>query len=144
MTRTFTKLLAFSLVIISSFAACTKTTTQTYTKAELIGTYTIISIRGTANNGPEQDLINVYLDECQKDDLMVLKDDLSLQMVDAGTTCVPSSNNNTGDWDLIGNTFYWNGEDYRIKSLTNTNLVIDQSTTSGSVTETITVTFIRR
>jgi hypothetical protein len=143
MTSTFTKLLAFTLVAISSFSACTKTT-KNYTKEDLIGTYTIISIRGTANSGPEQDLTNIYLDDCQRDDLMVLKSDLSLQVVDAGTTCVPSSNDNTGDWSVSGSTFFWNGEPYHIKSLTNTTLVVDQTTTSNGVTEVITVTFTRR
>lgn len=143
MTRIFTKLLAIALVAVSSFSACTKNTPQTYTKDQLIGTYTIVSITGKTTNTPEENLIDVYLDDCQKDDLMVLKSDLTLQMVDAGTTCVPSSND-TGDWNVWGNTFYWNGEAYRVKSLTNTNLVIDQTNTNGNVTEVITVTLVRR
>lgn len=143
MTRTFTKLLVLTLVAVSSFSACTKTI-KSYTKEELIGTYTIISITGTSNNGPVQNIIDLFLDDCQKDDLMVLKSDYSLQIVDAGTTCVPSSNNNTGDWGVTGNTFYWNDEPYRIKSLTATTLVIDQTTNNNGVTEVITVTFTRR
>ncbi len=144
MTRTFTKLLVLALVAISLFSACSKTTTQTYTKDQLIGTYTIVSIRGAATGAPEQDLMSVFLDDCQRDDLMVLKSDLTLQMVDAGTTCVPSSNDDSGDWNVNGNTFYWDGEPYRIKSLTNTSLVIEESTTNNGVTQTITVTLTRR
>ncbi|SEN69195.1 hypothetical protein SAMN05660816_01250 [Niastella yeongjuensis] len=132
-----------ALVAISSFSACSKTTTKTYYKEDLIGTYTIVSITSKISGSSELNVTDDYLQDCQKDDLMVLKSDLSLQMVDAGTTCYPSSND-SGDWDVNGSTFYWNGEPYKIRSLTTTNLVIEEVNSNSNNDEVITVTLVKR
>ena len=74
----------------------------------LAGTYKLTALKYKANaSANEQDYL-VYKDDCEKDDLIVLKSDGTFDYQDAGTSCTPNQNDH-GNWLLTGNTITSDG-----------------------------------
>ncbi|MFL5746484.1 MAG: lipocalin family protein [Niastella sp.] len=143
MNRTFTKLLVLVLLVITTFSACTKNNdVLAITKDNLVGTYTIISVKAKAAGTVEQDVTSDNYEPCEMDDQVVLKSDLTATYVDAGTQCVPAGAG-SDYWSVNGNILTIAGNDFTVRSLTRSTLVYEQITNVSGFVVTITSTFRR-
>jgi len=143
MNKTFTKLLVLAVLIVTSFSACVKSTnTLSYTKDNLVGTYTIVSIKSKASNGPEQDVTTSILSPCQLDDQTILRNDYTSIYVDAGVKCT-TDGGYSDTWELDGNVLSVDGNDFVIISLTKTTLVLQQINMVAGLQITETITYNR-
>jgi hypothetical protein len=143
MNRTFTQFLVLALLVVTAFSACTKSTDAlTITKDNLVGTYTIISIKAKASSNPEQDVTTQILTPCQIDDQVILRNDYTSIYVDAGTKC-SIDGGYSDDWGFNGNLITVAGEDFIIRSLTKTTLVLEQTNTVAGLLITETFTYSR-
>ncbi|HEY8897494.1 MAG TPA: lipocalin family protein [Niastella sp.] len=147
MIRTFTKSLALLLLASATFTACKKDKDDeslAVTKDNLVATYTVASIK-MKSGSTEKDVTNDpnYVEQCEKDDELTLKADMTLQIKDAGTQCSPTSSG-PGTWSITGNTLTIDGDENTIKSLSKNSLVLENSWTVSGVTFTITTTLNRK
>lgn len=87
----------------------------------LTGTYALVALRWEANGQS----INVYneLDDCDKDNLIKLNTDKTLNFIDAGLVCDPSATEN-GTWNLVNNLLYLEDNVSTIKSFDGQTLVL--------------------
>lgn len=75
----------------------------------LSGTYRLTALTYRApGSSTEQDYL-LFMDACERDDLVILKANGSWQYQDAGTSCAPSGNDN-GTWSVTGNTISSDGQ----------------------------------
>lgn len=143
MNRNFTKILVLALLIVTAFSGCVKNNdVLTINKSNLIGTYTIVSEKARATGAAEQDVTSKNYDPCEMDDQVTLNSNLTATYVDAGTRC-SYNNGGTSTWDLNGNIFTIDGEDFTIRSLTRSTLVYEQITNVSGLDITTTWTFRR-
>lgn len=141
MNRTFTKLIVLALLAITSFSACKKSNdVLTINRDNLVGTYTIVSVKAKAPGTAEQDVTSDNFAPCEMDDQIVLKSDLSATYVDAGTQCTPPGAG-SDVWSVNGNTLTIAGDDFTVKSLTRSTLVYEQTANVSGFVVTITWTF---
>jgi hypothetical protein len=144
MNRTFTKFLVLALLAVTSFTACKKSDSDVLavTKDNLVGTYTIITVKAKAAGASEQDVTNANYDPCELDDQVVLKSDLTATYVDAGTQCSPVGGG-SDYWSVNGNIITIAGEDFTVRSLTRGTLVLEQNGVVAGLTVTATWTYRR-
>lgn len=128
MNRTFTKLLVLALLVVTVLSACTKSANDVLivSKENLAANYSPVTVIIKASGYPDQDRTNDFYAPCEKDDQIVLRSDLTATYVDAGTQCTPAGGG-SDVWNLNGNTITISGEDFTIKSLTRSTLVLEQS-----------------
>jgi hypothetical protein len=108
----------------------------TPTTSNLSGSYKTAKVTGTASgSSTEIDITNTWLDACEKDDIITLNANGTYTVVDAGTTCSPTSAD-TGTWSLVNSTtINIDGSNNTIKRFNGTNLDISFSDPSaGTVT----------
>lgn len=76
--------------------------------AGISGNYKITSLqyKMTSTSTPVDYL--VFMDDCEKDDLIILKADGTYQSNDIGLICTPN-NSNSGTWSISGNTIISDG-----------------------------------
>lgn len=104
------------------------------TKEKLVGTYKFAEIKWTPSGGTEEDIL-ANENECQKDDLLQFKADMTLVTIDAGEQCSPSTDD-TGSWEYKGgNTVVLNGTEFTIKSFVGSTLKMT-STENGTLNVT--------
>ena len=144
MNRTFTKILVIALLVVSSFAACTKGLNEplTITKDNLTATYTIVSMKASEPSLGEKDVTNDNYAPCEKDDQVVLRSNYTAEFIDAGTQCSFASSG-TGTWGLYGNILTIDGDDYIITKLTRSTLVMQQTQNVSGLVVTVTYTYRR-
>ncbi|MBN9382232.1 MAG: lipocalin family protein [Chitinophagaceae bacterium] len=102
------------MVMVSSSVlfACKKEKDNTsgcpITVDNLSGAYklTALQYKASANADPADYL--AYMDDCEKDDTMILKNDGTYKKDDAGTVCDPEETA-SGTWQLHGNTLTSDG-----------------------------------
>ena len=117
-------LFLFALAIIVSCKKNDNPATP-LTEANLAGTYALKALTWTYAGVT----INVYdsLDACDKDNLLKLNTDKTLNFIDAGIVCNPSESAN-GVWALHGDSLVLGGtgpiESSKIKSFDGTTLVV--------------------
>ena len=148
MIRSFTKVLSLVLLATATFSACKKDKNDdglAVTKENLAATYTLASVKYKVTGSSEKDVTSDpnYVEQCTKDDQMILKSDLTYEVKDAGTQCSPSSAE-TGTWTLTGSKIAIGSDETTIKSLTKSTLVTEDSYTQSGVTLTWTTTFSRK
>lgn len=108
----------------------------TPTTSNLSGSYKTAKVTGTASgSSTEIDITSTWLDACEKDDIITLSSNGTYTVVDAGTTCSPTSAD-TGTWSLVNSTtINIDGSVNTIKRFNGTNLDISFSDPSaGTVT----------
>lgn len=143
MNRTFTKLLVLALLIVTAFGACTKNSdVLSITKDNLAGTYTIITVKAKAAGASEQDVTSANFDPCEMDDQIVLKSDLTATYVDAGTQCTPAGGG-SDYWSFNSGILTIAGEDFTVRSLTKSTLVLEQTANVSGLVVTVTSTYRR-
>lgn len=97
---------------ISLLMACKKEkkeeNTCTANQQGIAGTYRLTALKYKMSaTSPEQDYL-IYLDACERDDLITLNANGTYSYQDAGTSCSPS-NNDSGTWSVNGNTISSDG-----------------------------------
>jgi hypothetical protein len=75
----------------------------------LSGSYKLTALQYKASaNAPAVDYL-AFMDDCEKDDILILKSDGTYNVNDVGTVCTPSNAQN-GTWRVEGNTLTSDGE----------------------------------
>jgi lipopolysaccharide export system protein LptC len=146
MIRSFTKALSLLVLCAATFSACKKDKNDdslAVTKENLVGTYTIASIKASASGSGEQDVTSTFLQSCQKDDQYILKSDLTMEYKDAGTACSPAGDD-TGTWSVSGSKITIDGSEETVKTLTKGTLVTEWTDNSSGMTLTIKTTYSRK
>lgn len=144
MKRTFTKFLVLALLAVTSFTACKKSSSDVLavSKDNLAATYTIVSVKVSAPNTPEQDVTSSNFDPCEMDDQIVLKSDFTATYVDAGTQCSPVGGG-SDVWSVNNGILTIAGEDFTVKSLTRGTMVLTQTANVSGFVVTVTSTYRR-
>ena len=104
----------------------------------LAGDYKITSAKA---NGI--DVLNIYLEPCQRDDVYTLNADSTYTITDAGTTCTPSSDT-TGTWSLGGNNITIGDQQFTIVGFDGSSIAATTSVMQGSLTLIVDVVFTRQ
>ena len=141
------KTLLFVAVSIASLltlflAGCSKKDSGgSYSMKSVAGNYKLTA--STVTSGGATVDYMPYIDDCQKDDLLQLKDDSTYIYTDAGTTCNPDGSS-TGEWYISGSNLIQDGDTVNIKSFNGTALVLTYTGTSGGVSATSTTTLTKQ
>ena len=97
--------LASALTIISlGFVGCSKDDDKPkneITVANIAGTYKLTALEWKLPNGETED-VYAQLEDCNRDDLVQLKTDMTILFNDAGVVCDPPGDV-SGSWELHGN-----------------------------------------
>jgi hypothetical protein len=105
--------LAFATLVISSIIlSCKKEKNNdggcSITMSSLSGTYKLTSLKYKVNGTTaEQDFL-AFMDDCEKDDLIILNQNGNYNYQDAGSVCSPD-NSSSGEWALHGRTIASDG-----------------------------------
>ena len=144
MNRTFTKFLILALLAVTTFTACQKSSNDvlSVTKDNLAATYTIVSVKAKAPNAPEQDITSSSVEPCAMDDQIVLKSDFTATYVDAGTPCSPVGGGSYV-WSVNGTTLSIDQDDFTVRSLTRSSLVLEETANISGFVVTVTSTYRR-
>lgn len=138
------KKLFFSVFAISViFSACKKDDkTCDLTTANLAASYKITSIKYKASSSvPETEVLSLWLDACQRDDITTFNTNGTVNFQDAGTVCSPSGNG-TGVWSLSGSTLTVDGEAASVSSFSCSAMTI--TFTDNTTGEVIKTTFTKQ
>jgi hypothetical protein len=74
----------------------------------IAGNYVLIAIKYKATaTSPEQDYM-IFMEACEKDDIITLNGNGTYSYTDAGSVCSPDGND-SGSWSLSGNTIISDG-----------------------------------
>jgi hypothetical protein len=90
-------------VLCVFFSSCQKNKDENCTAsvASISGSYKLTSLQYKINAGtPAQDYL-VFLDACERDDIVTLNSNGTWSSQDAGVVCIPNGNDN-GTWSLSG------------------------------------------
>jgi hypothetical protein len=131
------KKLIFFVMLVLAFS-CSKNDDNNppqITMQNLAGDYKITSAKA---NGI--DVLNSYLDPCQRDDVYTLEADSTYTITDAGTPCNPSSDT-TGTWSLSGNNITIGDQQFTVVGFNGSEIEATTSTTQGSLPVTVDVVF---
>jgi hypothetical protein len=131
---------SFILVIIGCSKKNDAPATVTATTTNLVGTYKFTAETTKSGTSASVDEF-ASLDACEKDDLVKINSDASIDFIDAGTVCTPP-NNDTTTWSLPNSTtFLIGGDSYTIKSFDGKTLILTytQTTVTPNVAYTITI-----
>jgi len=139
----------FATVVIALFSivfSCKKTTSTTNnarTVQGLSGSYSVTGLDASFA-GLDSNLYNA-LPACEKDNIIKLNTDKSVQFIDAGTKCVPPTDS-TGTWSISQNTdtIYVASQSFFIKTWDGTTLVLTDATSISGFPVTITTTLAKQ
>ena len=123
-----------------------KNDAQSYTVKQLVGTYKLTA--STSSSGGITVDNMTQMDDCEKDDLMKLLEDSTIQFIDAGTQC-GSGANYSAKFTVKGNLLIQSPEtDYAdtatIKSFSGSTLVLTAKEEYQSASVLTTVTFAKQ
>lgn len=145
-TKLFTLVLAASLSVLS-FTSCSKNadkpaTPGNSTKDKLVGSYKLAEVTLVDEEGTTDVL--ALMNSCDRDDLYVLKADMTSAVVDAGEQCSPSSAE-TGTWSLPdNNTIVLSGTTFQIKSMDGTTLKLSGEYSEDDIEATLNITYVKQ
>ncbi|AXY76248.1 hypothetical protein D3H65_20625 [Paraflavitalea soli] len=133
--------IAFSAML---FTACKKDKDEAVaaSKENLIGSYKLTEARAKVLT-QDLDVLDTYVEACQKDDVYVLNADFTAKIKDEGTKC-GNGEGYTSSWELDGNYIDIDGYSGNIKSFDGKTLVIEASGTQSGITATLTFKFAKQ
>ncbi len=141
------KILFFVLISVLTLTSCKKDDKKedkcTLSEANLAGNYKVTSIKYRDSvSGPEVEIINEFLEPCQKDDVLTFNTNHTYVNTDAGTIC---DDNNTydGAWSINGNAISLDGDAAVIEDF-NCNRFIVSQTDVDTPGDKITITYTRQ
>lgn len=98
-----TTILSLSLLALLAATSCKKDKEEMtpLTKESIAGNY--ILTQATAQSGSsERDVTEFFLEDCERDDIIQFKTDMTFEVTDNGVQCDPPTEE-TGPWALPGN-----------------------------------------
>jgi hypothetical protein len=111
-------------------------------KERLVGTYKMTELK-LIQEGQTADILEQY-EPCDRDNLYILKADMTSAVVDAGQQCDPSSND-TGTWSLEDDeTLVIDGQDWNIESLNGNTLKMSVDIEQNGVEATLKMTYVKQ
>lgn len=151
--KLFTLVLAASMAVVS-FTGCKKDAASPgkgggTLKEKLVGSYkmtklTLTYIDPETAKEKTYDVLEETYRSCDKDNLYVLKADMTSQIIDAGEQCSPSSDD-TGSWSLPdNNTIVMEDQTYHIESMDGTTLKMTVALEEDGVEETLNMTYVKQ
>src|SRR4051794_8780322 len=117
-------------------------------KEKLVGSYKMTALTLTRENPDTQkdettDVLAQYR-PCDRDNLYVLKADMTTQVIDAGEQCSPSSND-TGAWSLPDeNTITVDGQTYHLESIIGKTVKMSVEMEQEGAEATLNVTWLKQ
>lgn len=130
------------LIVVSGIAACSKKKESNVTvisKESLAGSYKL-----TAATTSGQNIYDVYLEACQKDDIYRLNADFTAAIMDGVMKCNPPGDE-TGTWNLVGNSkIVILGQEADIVSYDGKTLVVSFMNNSSGFNLLVTATFTKQ
>ena len=115
------------ILLCAFFTSCKKEQNKTCNQdmAGISGTYKITAVTYKAStSAADQDYYTQFFtDACQRDDLFVLNANGTFTLMDAGVKCSPAGDD-TGTWNVDGNTGNINGSVITIQSFDCSSMVI--------------------
>jgi hypothetical protein len=142
-----------AIAIILVINACKKSdsaTSNAKTVQNLSGTYGITAISVTASGLTIDEFATLVA--CEKDNLIILKTDLTLTYNDAGVVCTPSEEA-TGTWSLSSNSdtlkvsgipSFPTGINGYIKSWDGKTMVLTSAQTANGIPTTASITMLKK
>ena len=111
----------FTTLFIATACKKDKNTNLAYTVANLTGTYGLTALVWSDGSRTE----NIYdsLDACERDNLIQLNADMTINYIDAGTVCAPPEDG-IGAWSLSGDSLYLDTDAAKIKSFDGKTLIL--------------------
>lgn len=123
-----------SLALITTTACKKSKDAPAFTKENVAGTYKLEKVTFKYGSS-EQDITSSWVDDCEKDDVMTLKADLTFNSVDAGEEC---SGDYSGTWSIpAASKFELDGETYDVTTWDGTTLGAGQAFDFGGQNGTI-------
>lgn len=124
------KIFLSTVILVTSVISCkkedSKASTCTTNMTSIAGTYKTTAISYKASNSaPEQDYY-VILPTCEKDDIIKLNANGTVDYQDAGTACIPNGSY-SGTWSLSGNSITIDGTPGTIQLFDCKKLVVSGS-----------------
>jgi len=89
------------------------------------------------------DVLDTYVEPCQKDDVYTLNADGTYSVADAGTTCSPTSAT-TGTWSLSGSQVTIGVQQFTLVSFNGSTIEATTSVTQSGITVTADVIFTKQ
>ncbi|MCU7551617.1 hypothetical protein OCK74_21030 [Chitinophagaceae bacterium LB-8] len=133
-------LLASALVLLVT--SCKKDDSAPTVK-ELAGTYQFSKMTYQEGSSSEKDVTNDYLNDCAKDDQIILSVSRTYTAVDAGNSC--GAGNIVSAWSLLGaNTLKLGSELYTIRKYDGKNLELSITGNNRGVTSTLVRYYVRQ
>ena len=149
--KLFTLVVAASMAVVS-FTGCKKDAASPGKggglKEKLVGSYKMTKLTLTQVDPETQeeqttDILDQY-SSCDRDNIYVLKSDMTSQVIDAGEQCSPSSDD-TGSWSLPdNNTIVMDEQTYHIDSMDGTNLKMSVDIEQDGVEATLKMTYVKQ
>ena len=135
------------LTVVSMMAvsnACKKSSSSgsAITKENLQGSYTLTAVSVTIPPFPAQSVLD-SVPACQRDNIIKLNLDLTMQNIDAGTKCVPPADF-ASTWSLSGNSITVDTLSGTIKNFDGKTLVIESPVSFNGISGTSTETFTKQ
>ena len=144
--KLFTLVLAASVAVLS-FTACKKDANAPAKgggtlKEKLVGSYKMTKL-AIEQDGNSTDVLQQY-SSCDRDNVYVLKADMTTQVIDAGEQCSPSSDD-TGTWSLPNdNTIVMDEQTYHIEGMDGTTLKMSVPFEQDGVSATLKMTYVKQ
>jgi hypothetical protein len=126
-------LLSLTLIVATS---CKKSKdAPALTKENVAGQWGLDKVTFKYGSGSEQDITSAYVDDCEKDDIITLKVDLTYDSHDAGVEC---TGDYSGTWSLpAANKFEMDGEQFDVTQWDGSNLALSEAYDFGGNMGTI-------
>ncbi len=142
----FTLVLA-TFISALTFVGCSKNTDKpgngrSSTKDKLVGSYKLQELT-LVHQGGTADVLE-SMDACDRDNVYILKADMTSAVVDAGQQCDPASDE-TGTWSLPNdNTIVLSGTTLQIKSMTGNTLKLSTDYSGEGIEGKLNITYVKQ
>jgi hypothetical protein len=153
MKRKLLTLVFAASVSIVSFTGCKKDANAPAKggsrKEQLVGSYKMTELSLTRVNPETQkeetiDILEENFQSCERDNLYVLKADMTTAVVDAGEQCDPSSND-TGTWSMPNDqTIVMDDQTYNIENINGNTLKMTVHIDQEGTQATLNLTYVKQ
>lgn len=141
-TQLLLLLTVVSIITISNACKKSNNSGSAITKENLAGSYTLTAVSITIPPFPAQNVLD-SVPACQRDNIIKLNVDLTMENIDGGTKCVPPADF-TSTWSLSGNSITVDTLSGTIKNFDGKTLVIESPVSFNSFSGTSTETFTKQ